>query len=374
MSTDMKKINLIFLITLLLALSTGVIAQSVEKELQHVLDSVYSANKDAVGIMVHVESPDKNISWTSAVGYSDKATKETFNKNQPVLIASNTKTYVAVAVVKLAEQGKIKLDQPIADLINPKTKELLSGDGYNLNQITIRHLLSHTSGIADYVNDDYFDYVNEHRDYQWSRDEQIQFSVKVGEPLAEPGKKFSYGDINYLLLTEIIENQTKKPFYTAIRDLLDFKKHKRNATWFVNLEERPKNVLSLAHQYYDKYTWDSADLNPSWDLYGGGGLASTIKDLAMFFQLLFEGKIIKDKKLIEQMHTYVLPQEESIYCLGLRKINFHGATAYYHGGFWGTDCMYIPELNTTISVFTSEKSKRELNAQISHRILQLLQQ
>lgn len=365
--------NRIFLITLFLILSAGVKAQSVEKKFQQVLDSVYKANKDAVGFMVHVESPDKNISWTSAVGYADKATKEALNKNQPVLIASNTKTYVAVAVVKLAEQGKIKLDQPIADLINPKTKELLSGDGYNLNQITVRHLLSHTSGIADYVNDDYFDYVNEHRDYQWSRDEQIQLSVKVGEPLAESGKKFSYGDINYLLLTEIIENKTNKPFYTAIRDLLDFKKHKLNATWFVNLEDYPKNVLPLAHQYYDKHSWDSADLNPSWDLYGGGGLASTTKDLAMFFQLLFESKIIKDKKLIEQMHTFVLPKEESIYCLGLRKISFYRTiTAYYHGGFWGTDVMYIPDMNTTVSVYTLEKSERDLNAEISYKILQLL--
>lgn len=369
----MKKTNQIYLIALFLILSIGVKAQSLENKFQQVLDSVYNANKDAVGVMIHVESPDKNISWTSAVGYADKTTKEVLNKNQPVLIASNTKTYVAVAIVKLVEQGKIKLDQPIADLINTKTKELLSGDGYNLNQITVRHLLSHTSGIADYVNDDYFDYVNEYRDYQWSRDEQIQLSVKVGEPLAEPGKKFSYGDINYLLLTEIIENKTKKTFYTAIRDLLDFKKHKLNDTWFVNLEEYPKNTLPLAHQYYDKYSWDSADLNPSWDLYGGGGLASTTKDLALFFQLLFEGKIIKDKILVEQMHTLVLPKEESIYCLGLRKIFFYSTiTAYYHGGFWGTDLMYIPDMNTTVSVFTLEKSKRDLNAEISYKILQAI--
>lgn len=368
----MKINSHIIKVILLLNLSAGVKAQSIENKFQQVLDSVYNANKDAVGIMVHVESPDNNISWTSAVGYADKVTKESIDKNQPVLIASNTKTYVAVAIVKLVEQGKIKLDQPIAELINPKTKELLSGDGYNLNQISVRHLLSHTSGIADYVNDDYFQFVNEHRDYQWSRDEQIQLSVKVGEPLAEPGKKFSYADINYLLLTEIIENKTNKPFYTAIRDLLDFKKHKLNATWFVNLEERPENVLPLAHQYFDKYSWDSADLNPSWDLYGGGGMAATTKDLAMFFQLLFEGKIIKDKKLIKQMHTYVLPKEESVYCLGLRNISFHGTAGYYHGGFWGTDVMYIPEANTTISVFTLQKEKRSLNAEISNRILQII--
>ncbi|AXG73611.1 class A beta-lactamase-related serine hydrolase [Flavobacterium arcticum] len=370
----MKKISQIFLITLFLTLSVGVKAQSVEMKFQQVLDSVYTANKDAVGIMIHVEAPDKNISWTSAVGYANKETQEAINKNQPAIIASNTKTYVAVAIVKLIENGKLQLNQPIADLINPKTKELLIADGYKVNQITIKHLLSHTSGIADYVNDAYFAFIFEHQDYHWTRDEQIQFAVENANPLAEAGKTYSYADTNYLLLTEIIEHKTKKPFYTAIRELLEFKKHQLNATWFYSLEKYPKNVLPLVHQYYSKYGLKVADLHPSFDLYGGGGLTATTKDLAMFFQLLFEGKIVKDKKLLEQMHTYVLPQEESRYCLGLQNINFHGMHAYYHGGFWGTDCMYVPELNTTISVYTLEKSKRELNAEISNTILQIIKQ
>lgn len=371
----MKKPIQIFLITLLLALSAGVTAQSVENKFQQVLDSVYNANKDAVGIMIHVESPDKNISWTSAVGYANKETQEAINENQPAIIASNTKTYVAAAIVKLVEQGKLQLNQPIENSINPKTKQLLQGDGYNVNQITIKHLLSHTSGIADYVNDEYFAFVFENKSHEWSRDEQIQFAIEKEEPIAEAGKVFKYGDINYLLLTEIIENKTRKPFYTAVRELLDFKKHKLNATWWYSLEDYPKNVLPLVEQYYKEYDVAVSDLHPSFDLYGGGGLAATTKDLAMFFQLLFEGKIVKNKKLLEQMHTYVLPKEESIYCLGVQNISFyHTITGYYHGGFWGTDSMYIPDMNTTISVYILEKGKRDLNAEISYKILQLIKE
>lgn len=371
----MKKPIQIFLIALFLTLSTGVTAQSVEKKFQQVLDSVYKANKDAVGIMIHVESPDKNISWTSAVGYANKETQEAINENQPAIIASNTKTYVAAAIVKLVEQGKLQLNQPIENSINPKTKQLLQGDGYNVNQITIKHLLSHTSGIADYINDEYFAFVFENKSHEWSRDEQIQFAIEKGEPIAEAGKVFKYGDINYLLLTEIIENKTGKPFYTAVRQLLDFKKHKLNATWWYSLEDYPKNVLPLVEQYYKEYDVAVSDLHPSFDLYGGGGLAATTKDLAMFFQLFFEGKIIKDKKLLEQMHTYVLPKEESIYCLGVQNISFYRIiTGYYHGGFWGTDAMYIPDMNTTISVYILEKGKRDLNAEISYKILQLIKE
>lgn len=49
-------------------------AQELEQQFQHVLDSTYQANQDAVGIMIHVESPDNNVSWTAAVGYSNKET------------------------------------------------------------------------------------------------------------------------------------------------------------------------------------------------------------------------------------------------------------------------------------------------------------
>ena len=133
-----------------------------------------------------------------------------------------------------------------------------------------------------------FEFINEHPDHQWSRDEQIDRTLSVGDSLANAGEEFKYGDINYLLLSEIIEQKTEQPFYTAIRnDLIDYQKHELNATWFINLEEQPENTTVLAHHYWNKYDWDSYNLDPSWDLYGGGGLVSTSKDAARFFQLLF---------------------------------------------------------------------------------------
>ncbi len=366
--------HIIFLVILTLLLTNICNAQELERKFKTILDSTYQANKDAVGIMIHVESPDKNISWTSAIGFSNKKTSEKLNKNQPLLIASNTKTYVSATILKLVENGKIKLNQPIKKIIHKKTKKLLKNSGYDVNKITVKHLLSHTSGITDYVDDAYFLFVKQNPNHNWTRDGQIKLAMEKAKPI-ESGKTFTYGDINYLLLTEIIESKTGKPFYTAIRKLLEFKKHNLNNTWFVDLENKPKNTLPLAHQYSEKQNWDSYNLNPSWDLYGGGGIVSTSKDLALFFQLLFEGKIIKNKAVLKNMCTYVLPKEKSIYCLGIRKIIFfRETTAYYHGGWWGTDVMYLPNYNTTISVFTLKKEKRELNAQISNQIIKVLKE
>lgn len=347
-------------------------AQSLETEFQHILDSVYLENDSAVGILFHVEAPDLHLSWTSAVGYAEKNSEMKVNKDQPALVASNTKTYVAAAVLKLVELEQIVLNEPIENLIHKNTRELLRKDGYDLHNIQVKHLLSHTSGIADYVNDGYFEFINKNPQHKWKRGEQIQLAMEVADPLYKAGEGYTYADINFLLLTEIIEQKTDQPFYQAIRSLLDFKKHGLNQTWFVDLEEKPTKSLPFVHQYWDKLNWDSYKLDPSWDLYGGGGLASTTKDLARFFSLLFNGEIIQNKTVLEEMYSFVLPKEESIYCLGLMHISFHDYKAYYHGGFWGTDVMYIPELNVTISAFTLQKEKRGLNPKISYEFIKSL--
>lgn len=358
---------------LFLFLSTICFGQQYEQRFNSILDSTYQANQDAVGIMIHVEAPDKNVSWTHAVGYSDKNNNEKINKDQPVLIASNTKTYVSASILKLVESKELHLQQPIKDLLLKNTKVLLERNGYDLNKITVRNLLSHTSGITDYVTDSYFKFVGENPQHQWTREEQIKLAMKIAKPV-EAGKTFAYGDINYLLLSEIIETKMGKPFHKAVRELLDFKKLNLNNTWFVDLEKKPKQTMPFAHQYSSKYNWDSYQFNPSWDLYGGGGLASTTKDAALFFQYLFEGKIIKDKEVLSQIHTYSDPREaNNNYCLGLYAFpSFFGNSGYYHGGWWGTDVMYLPELNATISVFTLLKEKRNLNPEISHKIIELL--
>lgn len=362
-------------VSLLLLLISSVIsrAQNLEQEFQKVLDSLYKSTPESIGIMVHVEFPDNHLSWTSAVGVSNRETMNLLHKNQPVLIASNTKTFVAAAILKLVEERKLRLDESIQDFIKKEYQLAYKRNGYDLSSITLRHLLSHTSGINDYVTDEYFQFVNDNPSYNWTPDEQIKNSIKLGKPYANPGTAYKYGDINYVLLTHIIENTTQKPFYTSIRELLNYNKLGLRSTWFANLENTPETANSLAHQYSDKHNWDSYDLNPSWDLYGGGGLIANTKDLAVFIQNLFEGEIIKNQAILKEMYTYVLPKETSNYCLGIKRIALDNYTLFYHGGFWGTDVAYIPEIKTTIAVFSLQKNVRHtVNPFLSKKITNLI--
>lgn len=347
-------------------------AQNMLREWERIVDSAFAAHPKSIGLIYHIEIPEKQISWTYAVGYTDSLKQESLNSNQPILVASNTKTFVAATILKLVEKGYFKLDDSIENLISLESKILLQSDQYDLSKITVRHLLSHTSGITDYVDKDYFDFIGSHSKLRWTRDAQIKRTVELNEKKAEPGENYSYADVNYLLLTEIMESQNKKDFTKTIRILLDFKQYNLNNTWFETLEKRPSKLGQFPHQCWTSRGFDSHNFDPSWDLYGGGGIASTTKEMALFFDALFRAKLILNPDLLNEMTRDQGIVENSKYGLGIMSINFFGEPMFYHGGFWGTDVMYSPDLKASFSAVCLEKDEREINAQISKRFIQIL--
>lgn len=350
------------------------IAQSVETRLQAVIDSIYVANPTSVGLMVHIESPEQGISWSTASGYPSKNAKTKLEPDQPVLIASNIKTYVSATILRLVEMRKLSINQPISKLLSDKTRILFEQGSYNLDLITIKHLLSHTSGIQNYANQKYIDFIDNNKNYRWTRDEQLELTIETGPPLGKPGTTFNYADANYLLLTEIIEQITKKPFYRAMRELLRYETMGLNHTWMPTLEEKPNQTKTLAHQYWGEYAWDSYDIDISVDLYGGGGIACSTSDLANFIFKLFNDEIIKDTTVFNLIYTEIPTKDDkpSNYYLGLSSSEYQGFKAYGHGGFWGTVALYFPELKTSISVFVLERDKRELRQEIIDRVIGIL--
>ncbi|SCY00116.1 D-alanyl-D-alanine carboxypeptidase [Nonlabens sp. Hel1_33_55] len=362
--------NIICALLLFIISINSINAQNIEKRFETIIDSIYNLNRDGIGFIVHIEAPDRENSWSYAVGHKAKNSTEALDKNQPVLTASNTKTYVSAAILKLIEKGDFTLDDSIEKLITKKAKKALKFNGYGVDQITVRNLLSHTSGITDYVDDSYFNFVDNNPDYNWTKSKQIKLAMKKTNDSTQLGKH-SYGDINYLLLADIIEKASNKSFYTAIRENLNLEENGLDATWFQGLEKLPKGILDFPTQYTDMFSNNSTNINPSWDLFGGGGLASTAKDLAVFFQLLYNGNIIKDKSLLSEMTTQV--DKSNNYCLGVFNIpSFFGTNVFYHGGFWGTDVVYIPELNTSIAIFTLVKEKRNVNISMNIELIKAL--
>ncbi|NEU07991.1 serine hydrolase [Flavihumibacter sp. R14] len=149
-----------------------------EKPFNEKLDSIYRANSETVGVLVHIECPNKKISWSGAVGYSNKQEKTKIQINQPVLIASNTKTFVAATILRLAEENQLSLTASINEYLSKETKLLLQNKGYDISSIQLIHLLSHTSGINNYAESQGFrDKIRFNPTYKWTRQEQIELAV-----------------------------------------------------------------------------------------------------------------------------------------------------------------------------------------------------
>lgn len=341
---------------------------------QSTLDSIYAAHPEAIGIMAHVESPDRQISWSGAAGYSELATKQELLPNQPALIASSIKTYIAAAILRLQEQHMLTIEDDIGAHLSKATYALFEADGYDFDSIKIKHLLSHTSGIQDYADDAYLDRVDQNPTYRWTRDEQLQLTTQVGDPLGKPEQTFSYADANFLLATEIIEQVTDQPFYTAMRALLKYDSLNLDHTWFPTLEDKPAGTSPRVHQYWTERNWDSNDHDISWDLYGGGGIATTTEELARFSHNLFTGNIIEDPETLNLIFTNIPTTEGGTidYFLGLSGSEIDGLTAYGHGGFWGTTVLFFPDLDTSISVFILDRSNRELQTSVLEELVKAL--
>ena len=348
--------------------------ENVVRNLQHFLDSIVVQHPKAVGIMVHVEAPDLSLSWSGAAGHQDKLKTKRIDPTQPALIASNVKTFMAAAILRLVEENKITTDQPIAKLISSKSAKQLIDDGYDLAAIKVSHLLSHTSGIHDYIDEDYLPFTKANPKHRWTREEQISLSVKVGDPLGAPGTIFQYADVNFLLLGEILERCTNKPFYTAIRDLVKYKEIGLNETWFFTLEHQPKLAKPMVHQYWTSMGFDSHEIDPSFDLYGAGGIAATTKDLARFSQSLFSGKVVRNRDTLNKIFMPAKTKDgtDHHYHFGLSSSTIAGYQAYGHGGFWGTTVQYLPKLNTSIAVFVLERDKRILRTDVLEGIVKLI--
>lgn len=320
-----------------------------ENPFQTLIDSVVVSDDAIAGIILHIESPDLNVSWTGTSGADGIDFDSKLKPGQPFRIASVTKTYVATTILLLAERNKINIDDSIGTYLSEERIELLRSDGYQTEKISVRNLLNHTSGIFDYaMSEAYFNKILENPNRIWSRSDQLEVAIEFGEPISNPNEQYHYSDTGYILLGEIIESLTGNSLANSLRDLIGFKRLGLNSTWMESIEEEPNALPDIVHPYFDGMDFYSFD--PSIDLYGGGGLVSTASDLAGFFQSLFTNKIFEKSSTLEIMLVKNEQQTAQEYRLGIEVIEIDDYKVYSHSGFWGTIAAYIPKLNSTVVI------------------------
>lgn len=261
-------------------------------------------------------------------------------------IASVTKTFTAAAIMRLVETGRLTLDTTLAEApITPELVDLLRGDGYDVDAMTIAQVLGHTSGLFDYAFGPDSPYVSDvlaDPSHVWTREEQVRYAMDHGDPMGAPGEVFAYSDTGYVLLGDIIEHVTGTDLGTAYADLLDFAGLGLDHTYLELPGTTPRS--HRVHQMFGDV--DVSIFDPSIDLYGGGGLVSTTHDLAVFFEALGSGRVFDDPATFAAM---LVPGPEPTYGLGLMLATVAGATCAYHDGFWGVEAATCPALGITFA-------------------------
>lgn len=291
----------------------------------------------------------RNIAQPLAlVGQGKSSTGAMLDVDTPVRVASNTKTFVAATVLRLWEDKRIDLDAAIGPLLTPAIDQLLQSGGYDTARITVRQLLSHSAGMYDHAADNrYFGLILSQPERRWTREDLVRLAVTWGRPLSATGTAFHYSDTGYILIGDIIERITGQSLGKAVREQLQLDRYHLRSTWWEIMEEQPNTAAPRARQFVGDF--EASKLDASIDLYGGGGLVMSTRDLATLTAALFEGKLFKHPETLKEMLWRGTHKGAETYRLGVFVKTVNGQDYYWHSGYWGTVAYYAPATGIAVA-------------------------
>jgi D-alanyl-D-alanine carboxypeptidase len=336
------------------------------------------------GAAMALDSPELGLIWRGAAGLADPPGEVPMTPATPVRIASNTKTFVAAAVLRMVEERRLGLDDALANRLPEEQVALLRDDGYDPERMLLRHLLTHTAGLFDHTStSQYEERITGDPLHRWTPLEQLEAAVEWGQPLAGPGEVYSYCDTGYVLLGQVLERATGQPLAAAVRELVGFERLGLTSTWWETLEPAPDGVPPRAHQYLGEL--DTVDFDPSFDLYGGGGLVSTVEDLARFMRALMTGGVFARPETLDLMLAPVegtrarsdagpgeLPPGADR--MGVWSVGVAGLPSWRHSGFWGTLATYVPDLDLTVALTVNQNGGRAAMERLAAGAVELAQE
>lgn len=292
--------------------------------LQAALQNTLAAG--APGAMARISGVDGV--QTKTAGVRDKVSGAAMDTRARFRIGSVTKTFSSVVLLQLVAEKKIELDQPV----NHYLPGLLPDD-----RITVRHLMTHRSGLSDYTNAMFNDTVpgfESVRNKVFSYQELLQLSLK--EPrTTEPGAAYSYSNTNFVVVGMLIEKVTGHPVVKEY-DRRIIKPLKMRDTSYVHPDTKIKGLHANGYLHPDaagEPLVDSTEQTVSW-AQSAGAMISSAADLNTFTSALVTGKLLSPQ-MLDQMLT-MTPTDATntrFYGLGLRRYDLScGTSVYGHTG------------------------------------------
>jgi D-alanyl-D-alanine carboxypeptidase len=239
------------------------------------------------GITVLVRDGDKSLQLTS--GVSDLEKRTAVAADDHFRIGSIAKPYVATVVMQLVEEGKLDLDDPV--------ERYLPGMVPNGADISLRRLLNHTSGIADYseVSQEVAaPYVKGDYAHVWTPRQLVRIAVAAG-PLFKPGAGVHYSNTNYALIGLVIEQASGHSLGRELRTRI-FEPLKLTNTTFSTDGHMP-TPHARGYLVGSGKPVDVTEVYPYY--WGAGNLVADADDVAVFYKALMRGKLVSPASLAE---------------------------------------------------------------------------
>jgi D-alanyl-D-alanine carboxypeptidase len=284
---------------------------------------------------VYAEVRDAGQVWRGAAGVADVRTSRPVGPQMRQRVGSITKTFTAAAILQQVELGRIQLDAPIGNYL----PQLLPGQ--RGKKITVRMLLNHTSGLADYLFTAFPSLpaspqsLDDNRFRQFRPAELIRMGL-AAPATGEPGGPIGvYSNTNYLILGQLLERVTA----TTAEQYITQNVIARAGLQHTEFPHGPNINGPHSRMYEALYGLidpprDYSVYNMSW-VGPAASLVSTMEDLNTFYRKLLHGKIVNRQSLTQMRRTVpVIAQDGQTidYGLGLHKVTIPGC-----GTFWGSD-------------------------------------
>jgi D-alanyl-D-alanine carboxypeptidase len=321
------------------------------------------------GLVLWVETPTGGY-WR-AVGVADVDSCEPLQPTAPFQIGSNTKMMTALIIFQLQEEGVLSIDDPLSDWLPDIASRLPYGD-----EIIIAQLLTHTSGLWDYVDgtpgeQDGLFWQGMADPQLFTQDftpqELIDYAIANGTPNYAPGTPgswleptggWSYTNTGYVLLGMIIETATGQTLEANYRSRV-WDEAGMTQTYLQTGVPTPEERAQLPHGYLaPPFDQDTSEFNLS-QAWAAGAVVSTAPDMARFVQRLFENDYFTQPGTLSQMLT---PSPSTT---GWTADYFYGYGVFVKAGLLGhggqtlafeSDIGYDPESGTTIVIWGNSSS------------------
>lgn len=338
--------------------------ESIPAQLDHYLDSLHQAHAFNGSVLL---AEGDSIIFDQHYGYANAESQDSLTQRSSYRLASVSKQFTATAILMLQQDGKLNVD----DLVQKYLPELPYKD------VTIRHLLTHTSGLPDYISllDSLWDASNPVDKKKTAFNADALSMLVSHQPSIEfaPGEAWSYSNTGYVLLALIVERTSGKSIGEFLKEKVFDPLRMSDTRAF-----SPDETFQVAHRVYGfAYDSNSGYKDNDWNylngMVGDGGFYSSTRDLFIWDQALYRDRFLIKTSKEEAFSPYLLNNgEKSDYGFGwgINTENPNKKIVQHSGGWLGARTFFRRELDARRTLILlsnySADNMREVLQRISY--------